>query len=654
MATSSTIAPSAFTITQAGLNAAMLAQGQGLSISITRFTLGTGYNYTPGLNDTIIHGTEVYSDAPSSWNMLSEITRDIVCIVPATAGPFTFGEIALYLSDGTLFALAAFGALQTKASAASGVANALTFHCVLNIGMSPSVIQVITGTPGVIEVVGSTNNVTGQRFLPGQPDALIVMEAVNGNNSLFLTASNGMQWNVANYLQVDSGILASVENDGVTLNGPAFNLMDAAFLPGDFLMQDMLGNVRVIASGSPGVANLTYPITGLAAGATVMLLARETTLSDYVFLETVIEQKDKAQTDALNSAISLLTQTLADEMNLLNQSLTDEEALINQQLAQAKFDMNRALADMNLQVTNQIAAAQAAVTAVQQALKTLGTVDWTVTQEGANLVFRYQGRACLTIDPYGVLVVPRTGDYTISTQLSGYWYQNTPGTYYITVPVEMRNVVLLASGGGGGGGAGNCCDTSCSGWGGGGGGGGAVASGGFKVVPGDTLTIVVGGGGGGCPSGSNGGAGGAGGATRITNGYGTVDVYLGGGGGGAQGNTAGGAGGGIVSSLGLLLPILTAGAAGGGGNDYGCGPGHAGSNTRYALGGPGGASGYYSGGGGGGGASYGAGGQGGVGSPYQPHDGYPGTLGGGGGGAGDERRDDPNGYGGAGFVQLQW
>jgi hypothetical protein len=184
--------------------------------------------------------------------------------------------------------------------------------------MSPSVIQVITGTPGVIEVVGSTNNVTGQRFMPGQPDALIVMEAVNGNSSLFLTASNTMQWNVANYLQVDSGILSSVANNGYTLHGPAFNLMDPSFLPGDFLVQDMLGNVRVIASGSPGVANLTYPITGLAAGATVMLLSRETTLSDYVFLETVIEQKDQAQTDALNSAISLLTTSVTDEFTLIN------------------------------------------------------------------------------------------------------------------------------------------------------------------------------------------------------------------------------------------------------------------------------------------------------------------------------------------------
>ena len=383
MGTISTIAPSAFQITQIGINAAALAGKQGISLSIAKFVLATGNGYTPSLSDINYHGTSVYNGVPSSWNMLSDTSRDIVCVVPAAAGPFTYGEIALFLDDGTLFALAVFQDLQTKASTASGVANALTFHCVLNFGASPSVIQVITGTPGAIEVLGSTNNVTGQAYLPGKPTALIVMEPVNGNSSLFLTAANGTQWNVAGYLQVDSGTVTAVNNNGISLDSTAFNVIDPNFIPGDFLIQDMNGNVRVVTGGYPGTAHLTYPISSMSVGQVVMLLAREITVSDYVALEVMIEQKDANQTYALNSAIEQVNAVLNQAITGVTTTLASEKAILDADIAAAvntlngyilanEAEVDADIAAMQLEFGTELASLQAAVATVGKQVGPMG------------------------------------------------------------------------------------------------------------------------------------------------------------------------------------------------------------------------------------------------------------------------------------------
>lgn len=362
MSTSS-ISPAAFKITQVGINALTAAGHQGLKVSITTFKLGSAYGYTPALGDTSLHGGVVYTSQPAAWNMLSESSRDVVCKVPATAGPFAYGEIGLYLEDGTLFALAAFGSLQVKSSAMSGIANALTFHCVLDVGANPAVIQVIAGTAGVVANVGNTHFVTGPDLMPGKPNALIVTEPVNGSNSLFMTYSNYNQWNVQNYLQVASGTVTALSADKKTVTSVAFSELASTTLAGDYLLQDMVGNVRVVAYAEPGEVVLTYPIAGLNVGDTVLCLSRATSLSDFIALEDQVAENNAEQTQALNAA----TQQMGEALAAMDAQLAAATGTLTAGQASATSSQTAAFNTFQATITSQVATETSRATAAETA-----------------------------------------------------------------------------------------------------------------------------------------------------------------------------------------------------------------------------------------------------------------------------------------------
>ena len=379
--TNSLIAPSAFTITQAGINAASALGALGMTVEITSFKLGSSFGYTPSIADTSIRGAPVYVAPPKAWNMVSEHSRDIVCVVPATAGPFSYGEIGIFLSDGTLFAIAAWTEIQTKSSSVAGIANALTFHCVLNVGVAAAVIQVIAETAGVIAEVGSSSYVTGPALMPGKPNALIVKESVKGNNSLLLTAANSHQWNVQDYLQELSGTVTAVSNGGLSISSTVFNELSASTVAGNYLVQDLIGNVRIVTSGVTGVAQLTYPISGLAVGDTIILLSRSSTLSDFAALESTVASETKELKDALDTAIGAINGSVSAGNSAM----------------QAELDA--AIADMQAKLDADIADMQAKLDAALAAINRLGTTNWTVNQNGQNLDFRYDGATEFTIYP---------------------------------------------------------------------------------------------------------------------------------------------------------------------------------------------------------------------------------------------------------------
>lgn len=103
-----------FTIVNGGITAVNNAQGGGPAVDITTFKVGSSYNYTPATTDTALHGTALYSGTVYDYSTAGTDTVTFVCVMDNTVGNFSFGEVGLYLSDGTLFALASLPNLQTK------------------------------------------------------------------------------------------------------------------------------------------------------------------------------------------------------------------------------------------------------------------------------------------------------------------------------------------------------------------------------------------------------------------------------------------------------------------------------------------------------------------------------------------------------------
>ena len=96
-----------FVVTDAGLSAAQRARANGYQISLTQFKVGSAYNYNPSSSDTSLHGTELHTGGISGFAIIDPNTVQYTCIMDQDVGTFSYGEIGLYLEDGTLFALAA-------------------------------------------------------------------------------------------------------------------------------------------------------------------------------------------------------------------------------------------------------------------------------------------------------------------------------------------------------------------------------------------------------------------------------------------------------------------------------------------------------------------------------------------------------------------
>lgn len=104
-----------FQLTSAGIAAAIAAGENGPKISLTSFKLGTGAGYTPQVTDTALHGAVVYSGPINNYYAGSDPDTVVYELdVPASEGPYQWGECGIYMPDGTLFALAARPSTRAK------------------------------------------------------------------------------------------------------------------------------------------------------------------------------------------------------------------------------------------------------------------------------------------------------------------------------------------------------------------------------------------------------------------------------------------------------------------------------------------------------------------------------------------------------------
>lgn len=181
-------------ITDVGLAAASVATSVGPFIDIVAFEVGSAYGYTPLRTDTTINGNLLFTGAPLSYAYVGNNTINILCQLPPDAGPFDFGELALFLPGNVMFAKCAFTAPQTKYSAlGTNVVSTYTFNCLLKLEQAVAIFQFSTviSPPQVWEVdLWSDVYPPGISANPAIPLTLVLEQNENGDSSLLSNTSS--------------------------------------------------------------------------------------------------------------------------------------------------------------------------------------------------------------------------------------------------------------------------------------------------------------------------------------------------------------------------------------------------------------------------------------------------------------------------------
>jgi hypothetical protein len=134
-------------ITNVGLAAASTALPQGPYIHIIEFQIGSAYGYTPDVNQTAIQGNLLFTGTPSDYVSIGDNTLNIILEIPPEAGPWEFGEVAIFAADSNnnpyLFAIAVFASPQTKfSSLGTNVVSSYQLNCLLKLQQSTAIFQI--------------------------------------------------------------------------------------------------------------------------------------------------------------------------------------------------------------------------------------------------------------------------------------------------------------------------------------------------------------------------------------------------------------------------------------------------------------------------------------------------------------------------------
>ena len=201
------MAQALFKITDAGINALFEAEQKGLRCAITKFTIGSAYGYEPVAEDTKMRGDLLYRGEPERYKYIDQKTKLIVCEVPPESGPFTFGEIGLWLEDGTLFALCSLRSpIEKYSSNESSVASIITLNCMLSVDQGLTHLTIgyedNPASTGALEIdlVDKWTNVKSPNVMGKDIfiEELIVQElSPDGRETLLLRDAVHDNWNVA-------------------------------------------------------------------------------------------------------------------------------------------------------------------------------------------------------------------------------------------------------------------------------------------------------------------------------------------------------------------------------------------------------------------------------------------------------------------------
>lgn len=230
-------------VTNIGLNAANHATPTGPWIYIKKFKIYTTADYEYDKNTTEQLGDLLYEDIPLSYRNIGDNTLDIVCMIPAEAGPFQYGSIGLYVEDtngnDVLFAIAVYDNLQMKySSLGSNVASSSIFHCLLRLEQSTAIFKIDTLMPTPVQEVDYWHEVLPPSRSANEYPLLLVREKDPYGRTSLLHVSDGDFWTVGTtYPFFDNLTVKNATRSWIEVNAASLVDKDLGYVAGTFVLE---------------------------------------------------------------------------------------------------------------------------------------------------------------------------------------------------------------------------------------------------------------------------------------------------------------------------------------------------------------------------------------------------------------------------------
>lgn len=305
-------------ITTAGLAALADAELGGLKVVIPQFRIGSAYDYTPAISDTNLRGALLYTGTTSNFYVDALGQIHYTCWMNETVGPFTYGEIGLYLEDGTLFALGALTELQVKTATSSGSrGNVISFDTIIDIDNGQATITTVVNDIAEAKLLAIAGVHQLLPPLTSPSNAYLIEETDDyGNNMLAYRASDtAWNFNTHGYYLIGDGVATDVTSG--SLESPQLEAIDVGTFPrGRFIVLFVSGNfagearvVTTIDSGT-GIAEWDEPFVGSGDPGDQYVLLQ----SSMSYVESLVGEVP-AHTQPISSIINL--QAELDAINAL-------------------------------------------------------------------------------------------------------------------------------------------------------------------------------------------------------------------------------------------------------------------------------------------------------------------------------------------------
>lgn len=169
------------------------------------FKLASGFGYTPTESQPGLVGAVVYEGAVTT-SEFDDGTTDLLVSIPPEAGPFEYGEIGLFLDDGTLIAVYAYPTLNVKEqNSTSGVNATVSVHCLMKLAPGTATITITDSPTALVPLVTSWAAVSD----PPTMNADVVIVSTGQGPIGSLKRSSASQWSPDDHVVVGTGLLVS-------------------------------------------------------------------------------------------------------------------------------------------------------------------------------------------------------------------------------------------------------------------------------------------------------------------------------------------------------------------------------------------------------------------------------------------------------------